>query len=166
MSNLYEFSNEREFDLLPEGDYEVVLENAEIKETKAGKPYISCCYRVREDVEQGCQGRPIFESIFPDKTNPELFDKRKLHAILLVQGKEGRYKFEDNDEIIQHINGLLMLVHVENNPADDYHDKPYNQIKYCSYKPTKHPYKTLEGGQSNKTPSVNPADIKDEDLPF
>lgn len=161
----YEFSNEREYDLIPEGDYEVILENAEITTSKNGAEYISCCYRIREDVEQGCQGRLIFENIYKDKNNPELFDKRKLHNILLVQGKEGRYKFDDNDEIVQHINGLLMLIHIENKPADQWHDKPYNQIKYLSYKPTKNPYKTL-GGATAKQPSTNPDDIKDEDLPF
>lgn len=164
---MYSFSNEREFDLIPEGNYEVILEEAEIKTSeRTSAQWISCKFRIRDDVDQGSQGRVVFDNIYEDKKNPGFFNKAKLHGILLVQGKDGRYSFEDNDEIVQFINGLYMIIHIENKPADEWHEEAYNQVKFCSYKPTKNPLK--EGfGQNQTLSQQHTLNIdNEEDLPF
>ena len=140
----YEFSNEEKYELIKAGEYEVVLDTAEIKVSKDGsKRFISCLFKIREDVEQVEQGRIIFDNIFEDKKNPGQFSLNKLQKLLLVQGKEGKYKFDDDDELVQFINGLYMRITIENKPSDEYHPDPYNQVKYCSYKPSNHLPKNL-----------------------
>ena len=162
----YEFSNKREYELIPAGTYEVILDTVEIKVAKnSQKEYLSCTYRIRDDVEQACAGRLLFESIFRDKTDPTVFNKRLIHNILLSQGEKGKYKFEDEEEIIQHINGLYMQVYIENNPADEFHNEPYNRIKFGSQKETKFPPQTI--GSTSKIDQQYGLNVDDdEDLPF
>ena len=162
----YEFSNERTFELIPEGDYEVILESAEIKYSeRTGTSWINCAFRIRDDVEQDCKGRLIYDNIFADKKKVGHYNEAKLHGILLTQGKDGRYKFEDNDEIVQFINGMYMIIHIENKPADERNATPYNQVKFCSYKPTNNP---LQEGFGTPTLSQQySGNIDDDsDLPF
>lgn len=140
----YEFSNKDEYELLPEGDYEVVLDTAEIKRTADGsKRYISCSFSIRTDVEQPGKGRKVFDSIWQDKDNPEQFDHKKLQKLLLVQGPNGKYTFADEDEVVQFINGLNMIIHIEKREPDEYSSEARNQVKYLSYKPSKAQPKTL-----------------------
>lgn len=162
----YEFSNERTYELIPEGDYEVILENAEIKFSKTSDAsWINCAFRIRDDVEQGCQGRLIYDNIFQDKKKQGHYNEAKLHTILLTQGKEGRYKFEDNDEIVQFINGMYMIIHIENKPADERNANPYNQVKFCSYKPTNNPIQEGFGSQPTLSQQYS-GDVDNDDLPF
>lgn len=164
----YEFSNKEEYELLPDGDYEVILDTAEIKKTNDGsKKYVSCAFLIRSDVEQQGKGRRIFDNIWQDKEDQSKFDLRKLHKILLTQGPSGRYSFADDNEVVQFINGLNMIIHIEKRDADEYHEEAYNQIKYLSYKPSKSQPKTLSTTtQTVEVPSYT-ADVNDlPDIPF
>lgn len=161
-----EFSNKDTYELIPEGDYEVVLASAEIKRTNDGtRQYISCKYTIRTDVEQPSAGRNIFENIWGDREHPEQFDRKKLQKLLLSQGTNGRYSFEDDDDLVQYINGLNMLVHISKKDADEYHQEAYNEIKYCSYRVSKAQPKTLGTAQPAGVVSAT-YDITDDDLPF
>lgn len=163
----YEFSNKDTYELIPEGDYEVVLATAEIKETNdKSRKYISCKFTIRTDVEgQTNGGRSIFDNIWEDKVKVGQFDNRKLQKLLLAQGLNGVYSFETDEELVQHINGLNMLIHINKKDADEYHDEAYNELKYCSYRPSKSQPKTLA---SAKPAGVVDADYSftDSDLPF
>lgn len=162
-----EFSNKDTYELIPDGDYEVVLATAEIKKTNDGsRQYIACKYVIRNDIEQPCAGRNIFENIWGDREHPEQFDRRKLQKLLLSQGPNGRYSFADDDDLVQHINGLNMLVHINKKEADEYHEEAYNEIKYCSYKPSKAQPKTLGTTTTVTSANVPGFDISDDDLPF
>jgi hypothetical protein len=165
----YEFSNKPEYSLITESDYEVILEKAEIKSTETGKRYIEVYFRIRNDVEQAFKGMRVRDTIWADKVNPNQFDNKKLHKILLTQGPEGRYKFADEDEIIQFINGLPMMIHVSQKEADEYHQEAYNEVKYLSYRPSKAQGQTLSPTQ-NSINALNNAGIEfnvsEDDLPF
>lgn len=167
----YEFSEKEEYDLIPDGDYEVILEDAQVKAFKKdpNKQYLSLKFVIRQDVEQGCCGRAIFESVFKDKTNPDQFDHRKLQKIILTQkGKDTfQNKFANEDELIQYINGLTMQIHISLKEPDEYHDSSFNEVKFCSYKPST--VKLQEVGPKN-TPeqkaNLDFLDFTDSDLPF
>ena len=159
-----------EYGLVNEGIYETNL-TVSLKTSKTGKSYISLDWKIRDDVEQGSKGRVVFDTIWSDKENPNQFDKRKLHKILLTQGPNGKYTFADDDEIVQHINGLTMMIHVNKNGADQYHQEDYNEVKYCSYKPSKAQPKTLGTNPvQNSMNALNNAgidfDINSDKLPF
>lgn len=167
---MYEFSNKPEYDLIAEGDYETILESAEITSTPDGsKRYIALKFRIRADVEQAYKGMSIRDTIWADKINPNQFDNKKLHKILLTQGPNGKYKFADEDEIVQHINGLTMLIHISKKDADQYHAEAYNEVKYLSYRPSKAQGQTLSPTQ-NSINALNSAgvefNIDSDDLPF
>lgn len=166
---MYEFSNKPTYDLIADGEYETILEKAEIKSTENGKRYIELIFRIRSDVEQAYKGMSIRDTIWTDKVNPNQFDNKKLHKILLTQGPEGRYKFADEDEIVQHINGLLMIIHISKKEADQYHDEDYNEVKYLSYKQSKSQPKSLSGFEAGAK-ALNDAgidfNIESDDLPF
>lgn len=136
----YEFSDKEERDLIKDGDYEVILDTAEVRSYKSdsSKKYLSLKFIIRQDVEQPHCGRAIFESVFRDKTNPDQFDHRKLQKIILTQkGKDTfQNKFANEDELIQYINGLTMQIHITCKEPDEYHDEAFNEVKYLSYKPS------------------------------
>ena len=166
------FTNKPKFDLLESAkDQEVILQKAERKFTQSGKKYLSLQFFIRDDVEQPNSGRYIFENIWPDKNNPDEFDSRKLQALLLVQGEKGQYDFEDEDELIQLINGFTLRLTVEKKPADEYNDEDYNQVKYCSYKPSLLKPQSVDAevnaSELKQSPSSAPINMEDdESLPF
>lgn len=62
-----DFSQANTYDLIPKGDYEVVIKAAEEKATQAGTDYLSITLVIRNDVEQNCQNRYIFHSFWKRK---------------------------------------------------------------------------------------------------
>lgn len=167
--NKYEFSDKEEYELIADGDYEVILETAEVRsyKTDSSKQYLSLKFMIRQDVEQKHCGRFVFESVFRDKTNPDQFDHRKLQKIILTQkGKDTfQNKFANEDELIQYINGLLMQIHISCKEPDDYHETPYNEVKYLSYKPST--VKLLEIPTAQAAPKkTEMLDFSADDLPF
>lgn len=165
------FSNKPEYELLKEvKKQEVFIENAEIKRTeRSQKQFINIKFRIRDDIEQENGGRVIYDTIWEEKNNPGVFDTRKISALLQSQGENGKYNFEDYDELVQYINGLSMIITVEVKPADDYNEEPYNQVKYCSYKPSEAKSKTL-GKEEKSSKNYSASDVVNmddlENLPF
>lgn len=167
---MYEFSNKEEYELIPEGDYEVILDSAEIKVPEGnGKRYINCKFLIRTDVEQPQKGRVVFDKIFENKDTNQ-FDHRKLQKMLLVQGPSGTYTFAGDEELVQFINGLLMNIHISKKEADEYHENPYNEVRYCSYKPSKAQPKSLSNPTANSAEALKNAGIEfnlpSDELPF
>ena len=64
------YSDLSQSELIPEGEYECVIENAMETATDRGTPYLSIRCRVRRDVRQEQQGRIIFHDLWM-KRNPE-----------------------------------------------------------------------------------------------
>ena len=151
-----------EYGLVDEGIYEMNLK-VSLKTSKNGKDYISLDWRIRDDVEQENQGRHVFEAIFEKKDQPGTFHDEKLTKILSVQGKEGRYHFDDIDEVLQFINGWNVRCGVKIGEPDEYKTEEYNFISF--YSATKNPTQTLTTNVE-KTKTVNQVDIPDDDLPF
>lgn len=164
---MYEFEQKEEFSPIPNGEYEVVLEKAERRTSNSGTTYINCSFKIRNDVNQQCQGRTIFDIIFQDKERIGQFDHKKLGSIIRTQGPNGKYSFADDDELIQYINGLPMRITIEVKEPDAYHTEIYNQVKYRSYKPSNAGPKSLDAGvEEMKEKFGEVFDVSAEDLPF
>lgn len=71
--------NENSYELIKAGEYELVLK-ASWDKTMSGDKYISCCYTIREDVEQEHQGRLLFDGIYADANG--VYDEKRINAIL------------------------------------------------------------------------------------
>ena len=106
-----EYENQ-EFGLIDEDDYEIVLK-AEIRETKdKSKDYLNLDFKIREEVDQNFKGRHVFEALWRDKHNPEIFDFNKLNKIILTQ-ENPKLQFGEMDEVIQYINGLCFRIKIK-----------------------------------------------------
>lgn len=165
------FDDTNEYSLLQAGKRECILEEIVEKEPKnGGSKYLNLKWRIRDDVEQPDAGRVIFESFFKDKETND-YRTSQIGSLLRAQGKKkeegGTYDFEDYDELMQFVTGMKVELEITLNDPDEYHDETYNQVKYCSYKPTKHAPATLgEPVDSNLNKSPKTGDIEQEDLPF
>ena len=61
---MFDYSEKINFEPVDTGDYEVVIETAEYKQSTTGKNYISLKFLIRKDVNQNFQGRYIFDRIW------------------------------------------------------------------------------------------------------
>lgn len=168
MNNNYDFQyEESSFGLVPEGQYETILEVSKKITPNTQREYISLKWKIRDDVDQPCQNRNILEAIWDDKENPGRFPTKKLNKILSIQGKDGRYNFgSDIDEVLQFINGWNVRIGVKIGKPDDFHDEEYNFVSF--YAATKNPNQTL-GSKSSSTPTATTSvefEVGEDDLPF
>lgn len=115
----------------PEGDYEVIIDAAEVAKTQTGKEKINVVYVIRNDVAQACQNGLIFESVWKKKSPNEDdqniggFDYGRLMAIAdaakLPDGKE----YADLNEFLAELKGKVLRVHLYHDP---YEGKIYEKI--------------------------------------
>ena len=86
------YSDLSQSELIPEGEYECVIENAMETATDRGTPFLSIRCRVRRDVRQEQQGRVIFHDLWM-KRNPEpqdaAFDGYSAKQILALSRAAG-----------------------------------------------------------------------------
>lgn len=117
--------------LKPEGDYEVIIDTAEVTRTQSGKDKINVVYVIRNDVQQAYQNGLIFDSIWKKK-EPNADDQSiggfnfgQLMAIaeaaVLPDGKE----YAELDDFLAELKGKPLRVHLYH---DDYNDKWYEKI--------------------------------------
>lgn len=181
---------EYEREVVPTGEYECTITNAEIKESKTtSKKYVSLTFTVRNDVKQDCQNQNIFANIF--KTNvyrrngkiirkntyenlspadksqvtiTEEFQDNKIRALLLAQdADEGNRKttFNSIEEIVMFLNGMNCLVSVDVKEPDDFHETEWNDVDFRKITRTKH---STQLNAANAQPFS--VEVDDSDLPF
>lgn len=156
-NNTYTYENTGSGGLMPNGDYEAVIERMEVKTTSTGKEKLSIMYRVRSDVEQQYKNKCIFEDIWHDKERPNMFNIRRINMLLGTQAIEPGTTFNGVDEIIEFLLGSYLIIHV-NQVFDDYRNEDVNKVGW--YKSSNYKPKSL--GTSEKQTSI----VDDEDLPF
>ena len=166
--------------LKPEGDYEVIIDAAEVTRTQNGKEKINIVYVIRNDVTQGCQNGLIFDSIWKkkepnaDDQSVDGFNFGQLMAVAsaakLPEGKD----YANLGDFLAELVGKPLRVHLYH---DDYNDKWYEKID--RHEPTtltavKHKTK---GKSSTTAPAIpapapaaaasgHPAAAVDDDYPF
>lgn len=169
MSLNFTGKNESAYELIKKGEYEVVLK-VEWKNTLDGNRYISCVYTVRKDVEQEFGGRIVFDAIYANENGE--FDAKRINAILSTI-ENPKCDFTDYDELIQYLNGKLLITEIDirkANPEKE-NERDKNKINFWRHKPTKHPdYKEEESiivvGEGKELNVTKVTEISDEDLPF
>lgn len=117
--------------LKPEGDYEVIIDTAEVTRTQSGKDKINIVYVIRNDVQQAYQNGLIFDSIWkkkkPNEDDQSIggYNFGQLMAIAdaakLPDGKE----YAGLDDFLAELKGKPLRVHLYH---DDYNDKWYEKI--------------------------------------
>lgn len=148
---------DQNYELVEKGDYEVTLSCEWAKKFNSDEKYINCKFRIRDDVEQSFGGRVIFDSIYK-QVGTDDYNKTKINGILSAI-PNAKLDFDDYDELIQYLNGKNMIVTVEIDPANAYHQKDKNIVKYLSYRPSELAADTATATEDDWQPV-------DGDLPF
>lgn len=162
--------------LKPEGDYEVIIDTAEVTRTQSGKDKINIVYVIRNDVQQAYQNGLIFDSIWkkkePNEDDQSIggYNFGQLMAIAdaakLPDGKE----YADLGAFLAELRGKPLRVHLYH---DDYNDKWYEKID--RHEPTtltavRHKAKGGKPAPAPRTAPATPAPAVpaagDDDYPF
>lgn len=153
----YTYKNDNDYSLLPEGDYECVIElMEETTIVSTGTPKVSVKLRVRDDVEQGYQNRVLFDDIWKEKENKQFYNQKKINRILgAIGGVSEGQEFAGIEDVCKFCTGGYLIAHVVIE-HDTYNDKDINRIKW--YASSKN--KPAELG------SQKSVELEDPDLPF
>lgn len=150
-----------EYTPVPNGHYEVTITSVK-KTTVAEKPVVNITYKVRNDVEQECKGRLIFDTIWEDSKNPGEYDSVKIGRIFTFgfdtnnpDVKKFYEEHDDNnpasiDDLIQFLSGMDIGVDTEMKTTPT--GKQVQRIKK---------YSCAVPRTSNASDAID-----DEDLPF
>ena len=149
-----EDTNNNEYEAIPEGEYECLIEKIVKGENASGNKYLRVQLRIRDDVEQKCKNRVISDFIRFDEATQQ-YNGKKINRLLYSQKTAENTRFETIDDIIDTLTGGYLIASIK---TSEWQGKMTNNVYF--YKPTEHPAKTL--GSSDK---VSEADI-DDDMPF
>lgn len=168
---MLDFSQEekKEFQLIDEGEYEFELKVEWAKTKSSNEPYINCILKIRDDVDQKFQGSLVFDGIYKSKKSGE-FNPGKIKSIIEAM-RNPVYKFEDYDELIQHLNGNFVRANVLIEEADETipNSRTRNVIEYKSYKTTKYPNKGVSAPTVESVKKETESRFEeesDDDIPF
>lgn len=156
--NGYTYNKPEEFTLIPEGDYECILKVEKQTTKTSGTEYISVAVRIRDDVDQVCKTRIVFDKIWKDKENPNLYNQKKINKLLGTQHLEEGHVFDTIDDVINFLNGAYVKAHI-NTSYDEYWQKDVNYVSY--YKSSEAKPKTI-GAKEEVVVDL----VDDDDLPF
>ena len=164
---MYEYKNETT--LIPENDYEVVIEDIGVKIIPSGTEKLQIKYRIRDDVEgQGYGHRVLFEDIWKEKESPEHFNRKRINKLLSTQKVKDGTVFNSINDVINFLKENNYLIAHVGIVFDDYRGEDVNKISY--YKPSKHLPQSVTpvapSGVLNLTKEEVEKAISDDDLPF
>ena len=121
------------FGLLPEGDYEVTIEEAKEDTTPGGKEHVAINLRIREDVNQQYKRKMIFVKCWKRKDTGK-YDLKQFNTIGKAVGLENGKKYKSLKDLLDDFVGLHARVTVGHHV---YNDKKYENVNKWSL--TKYP---------------------------
>lgn len=141
-----------EYEQIKNGEYEVEIESAEETEIPTTHtPKLKFVYTIRSDVEQGFQGRKIFEDWFKIRDTHDYNKKRLRQIIRATNRAEPTQTFATLKEVLDFLVGKQVVVNVKNED-DSYNGITRTKLNVKFYKESQHKPQTL--------------DLNDDELPF
>lgn len=129
------YEDVQDFDLIPKGEYEVIITKIEERITQNGATGMNFTFTIRNDVEQKCKNRCIFHTLWKRKepTQADLsvqgygFNQvmQLAKAVRLPSGKN----YETVYKLCDDLSGRVMRVtvgHIE------YNGNTYDEVKYMN----------------------------------
>ena len=145
--------------LIAEGIYEVIVAKCEERETKAGTVRIGLQLTVRNDVDQRCKNKVIFENVWKAKATGE-YNMRQINtigkALKIANGK----KYNGLNELLKDFEGKTAKVtikHEEYNGNTNARVKNWDNSKFST---CNHVWKVKEDD------FVAADTMQEDDLPF
>ena len=106
-------------DLIPQGDYEVIVKKTEEKETKNGdKKYISIQLAVRNDIDQKYKNKIIFESLFKGKESGK-YNMKQFNTVSKALKIPNGKNYSSLDELLGDWNNKTALVRIKHEKYND-----------------------------------------------
>ncbi len=105
-------SYQQERTLIPEGEYECLVQSCSVKESMSGKKYVEFDFFIRKDVEQKAQGRHIFKKFFEDENG--VLPEKKIGKYAFALGIPKGQEFEPWE-----LQGAYCLVNITHFDRDD-----------------------------------------------
>lgn len=129
-------------ELVPEGDYECIIVNAEIRKTQNGKYKVAFSLVIRNDVEQACKNRYLFVDVWrkrepsPSDEQVEGFNFAQLMAVSRAAQIPSGQSFESLEQFLKCMVNRLVIAHATH---DDYNDKCFVRCDPLDLMPTQYP---------------------------
>ena len=153
-------------DLIPQGDYEVIVKKAEEKETKNGdKKYISIQLAVRNDIDQKYKNKVIFESMFKKKDTGKYIPKQfnsVAKALKIPNGKN----YNSLDELLddwENKTARVRIKHEEYNGNTNARVSFWNESKFSE---CNHVWKDQTATSIAGDAGFTPLSGQDDDFPW
>ena len=105
--------------LVPQGNYETVVTNAEIRQTKNGKYKVGLTLTIRNDIQQDCQNRVLFIDIWkrreptPADEQVDGFNFAQLMAVSRAAQIPSGQSFESLEQFLQALCGRCLIATVK-----------------------------------------------------
>jgi hypothetical protein len=140
--------------LIPEGEYEVILERFNEGETPNGKKKLDLMFRMKDIESQSkFRGRALFDTIWKERES-EFYNRKRLNMLMGTQEFEDGKTFSSISEIIQELSQAHLRIKVVIT-YDDYRKEDVNRIQYY-----------MSSQERPKKVESKKVEISDDDLPF
>lgn len=129
-------------EIVPEGEYECIITNAEIRQTKNGKYKVGFMLTIRNDVQQPCTNRVLFLDIWrkreptPADDQVDGFNFAQLMAVSRAAQIPSGQSFESLEQFLQALVGRLLRAKVTH---DTYNGTTSARVDPLSTAPTGFP---------------------------
>ena len=144
--------------LVPQGNYETVVTNAVISQTKNGKYKVSLMLTIRNDIQQNCQNRVLFIDIWR-KREPTAADEQvdgfnfaQLMAVSRAAQIPSGQSFESLEQFLQALCGRCLIATVKH---ETYNGETTAKVDALDTMPTKFP--ECRHVQKQRQQAQNPA---------
>lgn len=157
----YNVEDKKTYEPIPAGTYRVTLSGEEKLKKDNKTKYLAITLKLDEtNSDKKVVNRLVFDNVYKDKTYTDQYAIYKIKAILLTQGPDVKMTFEDNDELIQFLNGLRMQVEISIEEPNEYHSNPKNVVtKYIANS-------AFSGDSVVYEQNTGSLAVDDDDLPF
>lgn len=144
--------------LVPQGNYEAIITNAEIRQTKNGKYKVGLTLTIRNDIQQDCQNRVLFIDIWrkreptPADEQVDGFNFAQLMAVSRAAQIPSGQSFESLEQFLQVLCGRCLIATVKH---ETYNGDTTAKVDPLGTEPTKFP--DCRHVQKQRQQAQNPA---------
>ena len=155
------YEDVQDFDLIPKGEYEVIITKNEERTTPNGATGLNFALTIRSDVEQNCKNRCIFMTLWkrreptPADMQVQGYSFKQImqlaKAVRLPAGKN----YETVYSLCDELNGKIMRVTVGHR---EYNGRTYEEVKYMNesnFPECKHIFKNAVTSDTVAPPSTD-----------